>query len=401
MFLFLLTIILLAYFIEYPEYLLCKVNIISENHTKKIIARETGEVTLFVSDFERVNKGQNLGIINSSSNNLVKIKPSLDSLTNNNNLIFDENFIVDKGFNLGEVELFFLDFLKSRNDFFMLKNIRNKQNNLFELKNSLDLRDGLINNVKREKEIMLKKLELEEDNFKRQKVLYEKGVISKQAFNESKDKFYTYENSVQDILSNISRSYIDRQQISSDIKTLNHEMLMDSIKIVNNLLGSFKRLNAEVKKWDYFYNFRSPSKGQFFFSTYWSNGQTINAGDELGSVIPEDIGNIFCEGYIETHNSGKIKKGQEVKIYLDSYSFEEFGLISGVVENVSKVPKQDNEGKYFYKINIDLKNGLTTSLGHKINYTPNLNGEAKIVTKDLNLLERLFYKLKRLEEKSI
>jgi hypothetical protein len=44
-------------------------------------------------------------------------------------------------------------------------------------------------------------------------------------------------------------------------------------------------------------------------------------------------------------------------------------------------------------LKIKLTHGLVTSLNKKIPYTPDLNGNAKIVTMDISLLERLFLKI--------
>ncbi len=398
MLLFLTLLFFFAYFIEYPEYLVCKINIISENHTKKIIARETGEIRLAVNDFDNVFEGQKLGMINSTSNNILKIKPMLDSIKTDNSLLFNTDYVIDKNINLGNAELFFLDFLKNRNDYFILKNIGSKKENLTKLNSSLTLRNGLIENVKKEKEILLKKLSIEKENLNKQELLLKKGVISEQSYNESRDKFYSYENSVQDIITSISRTNIDKSLVSNNISNLKNEIIEDSLKVVNKLVNSFNRLIADVEKWEYFFNFYAPTDGQFFFSSHWSNNQIIKTGEMLGSVVPKDVGEIFCEGYITTHNSGKVEPGQDVKIYLDSYRFEEYGLINGVVDNISKVPKIDSEDNYLYKVNIRLIDGLKTRLGHKIDYIPNLNGSAKIVTKEINLLDRLFHKVKRLKE---
>jgi len=61
----------------------------------------------------------------------------------------------------------------------------------------------------------------------------------------------------------------------------------------------------------------------------------IEEKEEIFSVVPVKTGKIFGVIELPILRSGKVKKGQSVNIYLDNYPYEEFGMIKGLVSQIS------------------------------------------------------------------
>ena len=89
--------------------------------------------------------------------------------------------------------------------------------------------------------------------------------------------------------------------------------------------------------------------------------------------------------------SGKIKKGQRANIYLVNYPDEEFGIVRGVVENISLLPVDNH-----YTVEITLPNGLQTSYKKTLPFSQEMTANVEIITEDLRLLERIFLPIRRL-----
>lgn len=60
------------------------------------------------------------------------------------------------------------------------------------------------------------------------------------------------------------------------------------------------------------------------------------ASKALFSVLPESA-KITARASLPIAGSGKVKPGQRVNIKLENYPFQQFGMISGEVENVSSL----------------------------------------------------------------
>ncbi len=398
-FFILLVLLFLGNFIKFPDYLECTVNIISDNHSKTIIARETGGISLYTKDFSNVKKGQLLGIINSSSQNYLRLKPVIDNLNAKRYMIFQKDFVITENMiNLGELQPIYLDFLKYRNDYFILTTLQSKRKRLEDVTQSLSIRYSLLDNLRIRKGVLEKKLANEKGKLEKDRKLLEREVISEEEYMNALDKYYSYELSALEINTDMLSTQSDIANVQNNIEVLKNEIVEDSLKAANNLYQSFEKLNGEIKKWEYAYTLCSPSDGKLFFTSHWSEGQIIKAGEIFGTVSPNNIGRIFCEAHLTTQRYGELKIGQKVKIQLDGYSFEKFGFLNGIIKDYSKVPNIDSNGLYSYKVNIELVNGLMTTQGYEISYMPNLSGKAKIVTKDLTILNRIFYKLKRIQD---
>ena len=89
-------------------------------------------------------------------------------------------------------------------------------------------------------------------------------------------------------------------------------------------------------------------------------------------------------------NLGKVKIGQTVNIKLQNYSEYEFGVLKGIINNISEISNKDG----FYTIDVSLPDKLITSYNKKIVFRQEMRGAAEIITEDLRLIERFFYQLK-------
>ena len=79
-------------------------------------------------------------------------------------------------------------------------------------------------------------------------------------------------------------------------------------------------------------------------------------------------------------------------IRLQNFPDDEFGVLSGKVDNISQSP--DNNGLYI--IEVGLADKLITNYNKEIDFTQEMSGTAEIITEDLRLLERFFYQLRGL-----
>ena len=118
--------------------------------------------------------------------------------------------------------------------------------------------------------------------------------------------------------------------------------------------------------------------------------QFLNSNQFPFAIIPDDENYIGIVS-IKVHNSGKVKIGQKVNIELFDYPSIEFGKLSGTVEDISSVPNEN-----IYRLEINLPKELITSYNYRVKYKPRMKGAAEIITDDLRLMERIFFKINSL-----
>lgn len=131
----------------------------------------------------------------------------------------------------------------------------------------------------------------------------------------------------------------------------------------------------------------APVSGRVLLAAPWQQLRESPPGQMLLSILPTTDG---VQGVIHLSQSslGKIAIGQKVLIKLEAFPYREFGLVEGTLSHVSMSPGQDN----LYWGYVDLPQKLKTIQGQELPYRIGMRGQAKIITRERRLAERLFLK---------
>ena len=135
------------------------------------------------------------------------------------------------------------------------------------------------------------------------------------------------------------------------------------------------------------YVLESSIVGKLTFINFWRSSQYINTGDLVFYILPTQHDVYLIRGKASGLNTGKLRVGQKAIVRLSNYPDREFGVLEGLLANISKTP--DTNG--FLILEIELPKQLTTSFGIDLAFQQEMFGTAEIVTENLRLLERLLY----------
>ena len=191
----------------------------------------------------------------------------------------------------------------------------------------------------------------------------------------------------------ISNALIQINGIEKNILQLQIQDYQEKAKLKNELSQYLKTLINEINKWKQLYVIESPVSGKVSFFNVWAINQNIKQGDELFAIIPNKKQQFIGKCVLPITNSGKLTIGQVVNIKLDNYPYNENGMLTGVVKNISEVPNKDS-----YAVDIVLANGLTTSYNKTLVYKEQMKGKADIITKNISVLDRVFFNFRKLTE---
>ena len=162
------------------------------------------------------------------------------------------------------------------------------------------------------------------------------------------------------------------------------------------LLSSYHELNDQMKQWEQTYVFKAPFDGQVEFLKFWTNGQFVQAGENVFGIVPKE-NKILGQVLLPAMGAGKVKEGSRVSIKLDDYPYAEFGSIQGTVKSISLITneyKTSQSSINTYLVLVDMPDGLITNYGDKLDFKCEIGGQADIIVKDRRLIERLFDNLK-------
>jgi multidrug resistance efflux pump len=389
----LLMILLMSYFIKYPEFVPASIIVTSQNPPEKLQVRTDSRIEkIFIADYQKVKKDEILMVLQSTADykDILRLKNILDSIPADQLV----SFPVDKvsGFKLGELQSDYNNFAKAFQDERLFARLKPyAPENVATVQNIL-VNKNRITVLKRQKTFELSKYDLVKKNYQRAQLLMDKKVISTFEFENEKIKFLQAQQGLEDIdisLSQTEEAIFNLNKTKSG-STINAEK--DKINFASQTLQLLEQLRHSLRGWEQNYLIVSSTDGVASFQQFYGENQFVKRGDPILSILPSHKKALIGRLSVTAVNSGKIAKGEKVLIKLDNYRYQEYGIIEGRVQNISFTP--DEKGNFY--VDVMLPKGLKTSYHKVLPFDKELKGNAEIVTEDLRLIERFFYQIKKL-----
>lgn len=388
-----LIVVLMSYFIKYPEFIAAPILVTSQNPPENIQAVTNSKIEkIFINNGATVYKNEVLMVLQSSANfkDVLKLKDLVDSTSQNQ----VKNFPIKEvsSYKLGDLQSDYNNFAKALQDENINSRLQPYAPEKLAANQSLSENRSRIVTLRQQQKLEEIKFQLIKKNFQRSQSLFDQGVIAAVELENEKISYLQAQQ-------NLENSKISLSQLEESIYNLNKTKSgvainseKDKINYSSQSLQLFEQLRKSLKQWEQTYLITSSTNGVLSFQQFWSENQFLQSGTVLLSIFPKDKDAIVGRMFVPTINSGKIADGQKVLIKLDNFQYQEFGIVEGKVENVSLTP--DKNGNYY--VDVILPKGLRTSYNKTLPFDKELKGNAEIVTRDLRLIDRFFYQIRKL-----
>jgi HlyD family secretion protein len=292
---------------------------------------------------------------------------------------------------VGELTPNYLLVLKSIKDLNLYEEINSYKKQVSLLNKDLVSYNDLLSKHKQQQNLNNQELELTEKDYNRDNSLLKEGAISAREFENKKKEYLRALNSYEATKITLSNTLIQINSIEKNILQLQIQDYQERSKLNNELQQNLKSLISEINKWKQLYLIESPINGKISFFNVWVINQNISTGDELFAVVPIQKQKFIGKCVLPILNTGKLSLGQNVNIKLDNYPYDENGMLQGIVTNISEVPNKDT-----YAIDVELKNGLTTTYNKTLQYKEQMKGKADVITKNVSIMNRVFFNFRKL-----
>lgn len=379
---------------KYPEIVTSRIVLTGSTPPATIMAKTSGKLNeLYIHDNQLVKAGDYLGVIENSANtkDILILKGYLQSI----DLYLDTTHSMPpKHLRLGDLQSNYSSFyltLFEYTEYIRLKYFSTKSGILKERVKQYETQR---NNLIKQKNIIADQLVIARQQFQRDSILNKKGVISLDEFGAAESQYLQNILSFENINSSIDNAEIQIGQIKEALYENNYQDIEKENKLITQLKTFINQLQTEVQQWELTYVFVAPIDGEVTFTKYWSINQNVIGGNEILNIIPSNEVKLLGKASLPIAGSGRVEIGQKVNIRFDNFPDNEFGIIKGIVKNISLIPVTTNE-TVEYTVEIDLPNELITTYNKKLPYLPNMTGTADIITKDISVLERFFMPLRK------
>ncbi|MEL6810852.1 MAG: HlyD family efflux transporter periplasmic adaptor subunit [Bacteroidota bacterium] len=387
-----LGLLCITWFVKYPDIIASEAMITTQIPPQKEYARTTGEIeTILVNDGGKVSKSDPLAVIKSSANfeDIFLLKSVMDTIVLNKKDFYFPLEDLPVLF-LGEIDTDFALFENSYLQYKLNKQLQPHNNAEFASRISISEMGSRLRTLQAQRQLNKSELDFQKNNLDRHQALFDKGVISEQEYETNRLNYLQAERSYFNLDASISQLREAMSNANKASQDVSINRTKEEISLLKNVLQSFNQLKRAVKDWEARYVLSSNMMGRVSFLNVWNENQTVRQGDLVFTIIPEKGSSFVAKLKTPSRNSGKIHKGQTVRIKLENYPETEFGSIEGKVSSISMTP--DQEG--FYWVNVSLPLRLITSYEKEIIFKQEMRGTAEIITEDLRLIERFFYQLR-------
>ncbi|MBN2729130.1 MAG: HlyD family efflux transporter periplasmic adaptor subunit [Bacteroidales bacterium] len=395
--LFIIATILLNLFVgswlfKYPDIISGTMTLTSLTPPVSIVSKTNGRLKeLYVGDKSSVKMDEYLAVIENpaSTEDMITLKNKLTLLKRHPDSVF--SFDINSNFQLGNVQETFTSFIRSLSNYQIFIEQDYYPKKLESLYKRLqDFREYYIV-LKRQQDIVEEQLQISTYRFQRDSMLLMKECISPKELEDTKTKYLQSRFTIESSNVELEALQISMSELQEMILDNEQQYLEKKNRLVFELTSNITSLTNEINAWEMSYVLVAPITGQITFSNYWVENQNVVSGEIVFSIIPREEQDVLGRALLPIARSGKVKRGQEVNIYLDNYPDKEFGIVKGTVREISLVPINN-----FYTLEINLPDGLFTSYKKKLPFSQEMSAKIEIITDDLRLIERILLPLKQL-----
>ena len=142
----------------------------------------------------------------------------------------------------------------------------------------------------------------------------------------------------------------------------------------------------------------APSDGCVNIFTPISIGETVQAGLQVCSVVPNNKNNYKLVLYVDPKDINEVKIGQEVKIRLSSLPYSDYGELTGIIISVSTDSRANEYGGFYYIAECSIKHQQVVSKkGQVKTITVGMTGEMHVITDEKTILSWVLEKINFLD----
>jgi len=392
----LFTIVLLGwagYFLPYPETVGDRIKVYTTDPPKKLMSPSSSEISnILVEHEDTVVSGQTILVFESRAkfedvltleDYIVMMKGLSDSAL--------LSFQPPTDLLLGSLQEDLYTFLEKQESFRLKMSNAYEDYSLSQLNRRIRNARSVVAYEKEQKKTLEKQLKLVEQRYIREENLHQGNLFSVDELRKTKEEVVSLQRRIQTINSTIKSKQFEIDMAQSEKSGVQGGSEYSKTAAATDLRESFLQLQDQLEGWKRQHLVVAPVDGIVLFEKEKvSEKQHVNENIEIGVVVPLEKKETIGRMYLSSKGTGKIKEGQDVVVKFDSYPFEEFGAVKGVVYSKGKYLQKEDK----IPIEITFPKGLTTNSGFSIKPDQELTGDAEILLDTKRFIEKVFEKLK-------
>lgn len=258
------------------------------------------------------------------------------------------------------------------------------QTSLADLRNQLQAKRKEIQGIDEEISNYNKQLSI---NFaKEQRMSSVSDIIAKNDLEKVKAENTEYRSKIQELRHQRARVQEEANYIRSSFKTQNLNELADRDKRATELDANIKEIEFRKQQ----QNIISPVDGYINTLLVHTTGGVVTPAQKLVSVVPVGAP-LVIKATVMNKDIGFVREKMPVLIKIDTFDFQKYGMINGVVKKVSKDSVDDQRLGPVYDVYIKPLNKTLMVEGHETPISTGMSLTAEIKVNKRRIIEFFIY----------
>ncbi len=377
----------IAYFVSYPDIVEARAVLTTENPPIRLAAATSGKLAqLKVKNGQVVQLGDLLAVLENPAklSDVQQLETILQNMVGKEDAAYLDTQLPHT-LQLGSLQASYASFSQKHKDlrYFLSQDINYLK--ISNLRKQMEVVGTLNKSLARQEKILAEEVVIAQKNMERDSTLLAVKSLSKLEFEKSKTDWLARRRELEALRSGTSQNNLRVREMEAQILDLQQLQSDGESQRLLDFRAEVQRLKGEIDAWKQTYLLLAPVSGEVALTKAWSEQQQVEAGTEVLTIVPmESAGRVIVKAQLTNNRSGKVKVKMPVNLRLDSYPYQEFGVLNGQVQRIAVVP-----GEQGYELEISVPADLKTSYGQIIPFRQEMQGTARIVTEKRSLLERV------------
>ena len=144
----------------------------------------------------------------------------------------------------------------------------------------------------------------------------------------------------------------------------------------------------------------SPVDGTVLSLNIDNEGKVVNVGETIAEIAPRDS-SLILSAMLPNREAGFVEPQMPVKVKLDAYPYQDYGLIQGTVLEVSNDSKQDENFGEAYEVKIALERDYVLNENQQVKFKAGQTATADIVIRRRRILDIFLDPIEKLRQDGI
>lgn len=220
-----------------------------------------------------------------------------------------------------------------------------------------------------------------------------KDIISGDDYEKAQNDVLTYENNIRQTENKLKQIVFQKSRIESETETIREEFKVNTLRDYSDKKKQSTEIQSEIDK-NSFRNEKqrivSPVDGFVTNLFVHTVGGVVTPAQKLLAIVPMGTP-LVIKTIVLNKDIGFVKEGMPVSIKIDTFDFQKYGILKGVVKNVSKHSIEDEKLGQVYEVFIMLEDIDLPVEGRRMPVGSGMTVTAEIKVEQRRIIEFFIY----------